>query len=970
MARAFEQLVGRAAELGTFDAALADLEDGHAGFLVLAGEPGIGKTRLLAELGARGDARGHIVLSGSASELEVDLPFWLFVDALDEYVAGLAPERLSSLDAEVLAELARVLPSLASFAGEGQPVLGDARYRTHRAVRELLERLAATQPLVLSLDDVHWADSASTELIGTLLRRPPGASVLIAMAARPRQLPERLAGAFARADRAGSLSRLELAGLERGEVGLLLGESVDDAFADSIYEQSGGNPFYLEQLARAPRAAGRTGDGAADLSLASVEVSPAVVTALGEELGLLSAATRVLLDGAAVAGDPFELELAAAAADVDETSAAGALDQLLTLELVRTTEVPRRFRFRHPLVRRAVYESAPGGWLLGAHERCADALAARGASATARAHHVEHAARHGDAAALAVLRAAGEAAELRAPASAARWFGAALRLLPDDALPEPRVELLMARAKALASTGSFAASRADLLESIDLVADESVATWAQLTVVCSGIEHLLGRHAEAHDRVLEALKRLEDPAAPESVSLRIQLAFDGIFGGDYGSMREAAEEALEAARPLGDRPLIAAASAALLLADAFAGATAAAEARRPEVVALVEAMSDEELARRIDGAANLAVAELFLDRYPEAETHAARTLAVGRMTGQLHLTVFTTLGTARYMQGRLAEAGQVLDPAIEAARVSGNDQSLAWHLVNRALAAHAEGDLDTSIAAAEEAFELMREIDEKYISAWAAVALAATLVPSRDPERAVSTLVASVGGEELPLIPGGWRAFALELLALGNLGSGDRVGAVRAASLAEAIAGSVGLPMAQAWAQRAAAAVALDNGDTAAAAKRALASAAAADRAGCVVEGALSRRLAGRALAQSGNTANAVTELERAAAELQAVGALRQRDATERELRKLGRRVHRQTRSGKGDGVGSLTERELQVARLVVDRKTNAEIADELFLSVKTVESHVRNLFHKLGVSSRVEVARTVERADRAGHVS
>ena len=96
------------------------------------------------------------------------------------------------------------------------------------------------------------------------------------------------------------------------------------------------------------------------------------------------------------------------------------------------TDVPRRFRFRHPLVRRAVYESAPGGWLLGAHERCARLLAERGAAPAARAHHVEFAARHGDMAAVAVLREAGTAAILRAPTSAARWFSAALRLMPDD----------------------------------------------------------------------------------------------------------------------------------------------------------------------------------------------------------------------------------------------------------------------------------------------------------------------------------------------------------------------------------------------------------------------------------------------------------------------------------------------------------------------------------------------------------
>jgi DNA-binding NarL/FixJ family response regulator len=109
--------------------------------------------------------------------------------------------------------------------------------------------------------------------------------------------------------------------------------------------------------------------------------------------------------------------------------------------------------------------------------------------------------------------------------------------------------------------------------------------------------------------------------------------------------------------------------------------------------------------------------------------------------------------------------------------------------------------------------------------------------------------------------------------------------------------------------------------------------------------------------------------LRRAAAELHARGALRYRAAAERELRSLGHRVHRRTRPGQSDqgGVASLTERELQVARLVVDRRTNPEIADVLFLSPKTVETHIRNICRKLQVSSRVEVARAVERAASTG---
>ena len=131
------------------------------------------------------------------------------------------------------------------------------------------------------------------------------------------------------------------------------------------------------------------------------------------------------------------------------------------------------------------------------------------------------------------------------------------------------------------------------------------------------------------------------------------------------------------------------------------------------------------------------------------------------------------------------------------------------------------------------------------------------------------------------------------------------------------------------------------------------------------VEAALSRTLAGRALAQAGQPERAVTELRRAAEDLHACGALRYRAAAEFELRRLGQHIHRRTKPGNphGSGIESLTSRELQIARLVVDRKTNPEIAETLFLSPKTVETHMRTLFHKLDVSSRVEVARAIERS-------
>jgi DNA-binding NarL/FixJ family response regulator len=251
------------------------------------------------------------------------------------------------------------------------------------------------------------------------------------------------------------------------------------------------------------------------------------------------------------------------------------------------------------------------------------------------------------------------------------------------------------------------------------------------------------------------------------------------------------------------------------------------------------------------------------------------------------------------------------------------------------------------------------------------VDLARALLETGEPQRAVELLLGSSGGEELALIAGGPRAHCLELLTRCWLALDRPAEAERAAVNAEAWASALQLPMAVAWADRAVAAVELYAGNAGRAADRALRAAAAEDEAEAPIEAALSRTLAGRALGQAGDRDRAAAELQRAAREFEAHGAMRYRDEAERELRKLGYPVHRRTRPGKTDGtaIESLTERELQVARLVVDRKTNPEIAAELFLSQKTVETHLRNIFRKIDVSSRVALARAVERADRADGV-
>jgi DNA-binding NarL/FixJ family response regulator len=958
------QLVGRAVELALLDRLLDRVRGGEPAACAVSGDAGMGKTRLLAELATRADAQDCLVLAGSGSEFERDVPFGLVVGALEDYVAGLDPERLEALDGGARARLAPLFPTLGR--ADAEPVSAHDRHRTHQAFRELLRVLAAEIPVVLALDDVHWADSGSAELLGALLRRPPAAPVLLVLALRPRQVSEPLAAALARAQRSTGFERARLAALTPQEAEQLLG---DAAAAQRLYAASGGNPFYLHQLARA---SGEPEPAAGDAARADKLPAP-VAAALAGELSLLRPGVRRVLEGASVAGDPFEPELAAAAADVPEDEVVAALDELERADLVRPTDVPRRFRFRHPLVRRAVYDAAPGGWRLGAHERCAEALAARGMPATERAHHVERSARIGDRAAVAVLTEAAHAMSAQAPASAARTLAAALRLVPAGAPAAERVALLLPLAVAHLATGGFRDGLAAITEALDLVEDPAVRV--RLIGRSARVEHVLGEHEAARRHLTEALAALTEPASQDGALLMIELAFDGLFSGDYAVMHAWARKAVEAARPLGDPALLASATGTLATAAAMAGATAEALARLDEAAALLDGLRDDQLGLYVDAAASVASAELNLDRVVQANAHAERTLRVARASGQGHVfpLLFPIIGTARMLRGDLRGAAELLDEAVEVSRLAGNGEGLAWNLWARALAAMAGGDVDTALATGEESVSLLAAAPRgTFAVAMAGAALADARLAAGDPAGADALLVEKAAGETLPGVPGTWRVHALGLRARCLLALGRPGDAEAAVAAARAAADRLDLPLGHARAGLAAAELALAAGEGGHAAALALAAAGRAEAAGSALDAAGARLLAGRALAAAGRTEEAADLLEQVATTFAECGALPRRDEAERELGRLGRRAHRRTRAGRLDGTGieTLTARELEVARLVVDRRTNPEIAAALFLSPKTVETHVRHLFQKLGVSSRVEVARAIERADRAGNKS
>jgi ATP/maltotriose-dependent transcriptional regulator MalT len=541
------------------------------------------------------------------------------------------------------------------------------------------------------------------------------------------------------------------------------------------------------------------------------------------------------------------------------------------------------------------------------------------------------------------------------------------------------VELLQALAGSLAATGQFDESRSALLESLRLVPDDEPALRVPLTVACAGVEQLLGRHAEARARLESTLEDLVEPRSPEAAALMISLAMDFSLAMDsfyrptHDTWRPWIEQAIELSISLADRPLTATALAVASVLCSFSNEVATGLDYRAQAAVLIDEMPDAELAARPEAIVHLLGAEAYLERFDEAIVHGERALALTRATGQGALlpTLVPALWTAFWMRGMLEEGAELLDGAIEGTRLTGNNQTLVLLLMDRGMTAALAGDVQDALTLCQESWELAQEFEGSMIHTWSGFALGRAHMESGDAARAAELLVSSSGGPEMPLIPGVWRALALDWLTHCWLETGRRAEAERAAAASEAVSASTPLRLGAAWAQRARAEVALDAGDADEAAARALVSAAAADEVGARIEAAISRIVAGRALAHAGKRDKAAEQLEEAAAALHDCAAIRLRDTAERELRKLGLRVQRTPR-GRSEGVGvdSLTERELQVARLVVDRRTNPEIAAELFLSLKTIETHMRNIFHKLGVSSRVDVARVVERAERDDRAS
>jgi ATP/maltotriose-dependent transcriptional regulator MalT len=323
----------------------------------------------------------------------------------------------------------------------------------------------------------------------------------------------------------------------------------------------------------------------------------------------------------------------------------------------------------------------------------------------------------------------------------------------------------------------------------------------------------------------------------------------------------------------------------------------------------------------------------------------------------------STLSLAKLRLGKVEEALRLTTDSADAARLAGNEQALMQALANQTWILCFRGELAASLETGEEALELSRRLSEHILSPTAGFALGSSLIEAGEGEQALDVLLEAGGGPDLPRMLPGLACQMYELLVRAALSAGRREEAEGFARRAESEAERLRLPVATGQAKRSRALCLLAAGRAEEAAEMALEAAASANESGAVIEAARSRAVAGRALGEAGRREQAVEELKRARDAFLECGALRFRDEAEQDLRRLGERVHRKTARGRGEegGIESLTGREREIAELVAAHRTNREIAAELFLSEKTVETHLRNIFGKLGVSSRKQVARAVD---------
>ena len=949
-------LVGRAAELRALRWALDELAAGRGTIVELGGDPGIGKTRLLTELAEEAARRGVPVLRGSATEFEQDLPFQLFVDALRDRYRREQPADQPA-DQETDPDTAQLLATL--FSGRGAPGSGAERFRLYSAVRDLL--IGWTQAdgthhgLVLLLDDLHWADPGTIELAEYLVRRPAEAPLLLVLAQRGRQSPARLAGTLARGAELGNVVRIELGPLSEAESAELAGPGLDDVAVRDIWAESGGNPLYLLAVA-ASRRAGTGASPAAGPSQAGLEAI------LRAELAPLTAEESVIAAAAAVFGEPADLAALACVAPLSDPGAT--VSTLIRRDVLRPAAAPGLLTFRHPVLRRVVYETADPAWRIAAHRRALAELTRRGAPAAEQARHVEAAPGGPLEDDLAILLAAADAAMGSAPAAAAHWLQVALDRLPDDEdHATQRLAILLQLTRAFGVSGQAAQSRDLLHEILRRVPARPPGPRVAAVTYCAMMERHLTRYPEARALLTAELASARPAATAEGIALGIEYGMVSLLAADFAAARPVLADAVSRATRRGRRSRAAAAYglATTGLGEIYEGDVTAALAAVDAATAIADTLTDGELASQPECLSILGYAELFLERYPDADRHFARGVAISRHSGHYHVLPHLLLGQCQRAGwcGPLDQAILLSEEAEEIARHVDSQDLLGLALGMRSFALGWSGGPDSAKRAVELAEQAVALIPAASVwwSRTASVFHSLALMQSGDPARCAEVMLATGGGPGLPLIQSSLRPVCYDLLSGAAVMNGNNDAARDWSQRADAEARKLPLPGQRGFALRSRGYVLFAAGRFGEAAGVFRAAGDLLGSAGVLVGQASALSFGAACADAAGQTGAALAMADEASALATTVGSLTILDAAQATRQNLA--------PGGGDRAGPragplamLTGREREIARLAATGSTSRAIAEQLSLSPRTVDTHLSRIYRKLALPSRAALAR------------
>jgi DNA-binding CsgD family transcriptional regulator len=989
--------VGRAGELAALTTDLDAAVGGHGGVALVAGEPGIGKTRLVEELAGRAVGRGAVVLWGRCWEGAGAPAFWPWVQVIRGYLQVQAgdPASLRHDLGPGAADIAQLVPAVRDCIPDlaASPPLEPeaARFRLFDSLAGFLRTAAVRRPLLVVLDDLHWADVPSLALLRFLSRELDGAEgsgPLVVGSYRHTEVDQGHPLLAAVADLTRGQHRwLLLGGLGQREVAgfmaLVAGAEPSEELAAEVYRQTDGNPFFVTEVVRLLASEGRLDPAAKGSTVLGSRLPEGVRAVVAERLSRLSGDCQRILEIASVAGRDFELRVLQPVSGLDAEQLLMLLEEAEAARLVGA--VPgelSRWRFAHALVREVLYESLLAARRVRLHGLVADALEAvhsaePGPYLAELAHHLVEAAPGSEKTAARAVQMATLAGrrslQMLAWENAAELFEralAALKLAERPGSAQQRCELLLALGEARMAASDVPAARTAYLQAGELarrIGSPEALAQAGLGL---GLEITSGIVDPVQVGLLEeALAALDEADSPLRARVLAGLARALVSSPQAERRLALSEDAVRMARRLSEPATLAAALFGRHLAiwgSERAEVTGERLAIATEAVSLAEQIGDRAMALRGRGLRRIDLIELGdlagYDADLAAAERTAEELRQLRYRWQLPLAH----ATRALLAGRFTQAEELIEQGLAAGRRAGDQAVGNYYTGVIATLRFMQGRLG-------ELTELARDAAIRFPAMVVfRAALAAMLAETgrADEARAEVGWLAAGDLAAVPRDPAWSYSLASLALACYHLGEAGPAGTLRPLlepyadrNIVTGRVGAICLGPAAYFLGL----LDLTLGVPGQALLRFQQAAALAGRMRARPMVAMSGEGQARALLaldRPGDRQQATVLLDEVAAAAQALGirGLGERAATLRTAATAATAAPRAPAWPAG-----LTGREVEVLRLIAAGHSNRAIAQALFISPNTVLHHVSSIFAKLGVANRAEAAAYAIRRGLAG---